>query len=164
MDRFFDADGNWIAAGEPPSFPLGPGAGTVRARELCNHPSILNANPTPCISYVPSKQPEPNQSVFRHFAADNMDQFFDADGNWIAAGEPPSFPLGPGAGTVRVVNYVTTQVFWTPILHRVFHMFLQNSLNQINPSSGMEMRTRRSGGRRIDLVQAVLKEHMKYTV
>ena len=33
MDRFFDADGNWIAAGEPPSFPLGPGAGTVRARE-----------------------------------------------------------------------------------------------------------------------------------
>lgn len=33
--------------------------------------------------------------------AENMDQFFDADGNWIAGGEPPSFPLGPGAGTVR---------------------------------------------------------------
>ncbi|KAJ5794967.1 hypothetical protein N7457_001566 [Penicillium paradoxum] len=33
--------------------------------------------------------------------AENMGQFFDADGNWIAGGEGPSFPLGPGAGTVR---------------------------------------------------------------
>ncbi|KAJ5317795.1 hypothetical protein PENANT_c004G10815 [Penicillium antarcticum] len=33
--------------------------------------------------------------------AENMGEFFDEDGNWIAGGEPPSFPLGPGAGTVR---------------------------------------------------------------
>jgi nucleotide-sensitive chloride channel 1A len=33
--------------------------------------------------------------------AENMNEFFDEDGNWIAGGEPPSFPLGPGAGTVR---------------------------------------------------------------
>ncbi|KAJ5919662.1 hypothetical protein N7454_009497 [Penicillium verhagenii] len=33
--------------------------------------------------------------------AENMNEFFDEEGNWIAGGEPPSFPLGPGAGTVR---------------------------------------------------------------
>lgn len=34
MHEFFDEEGNWIGEGEPPSFPgLGPGAGTVRARE-----------------------------------------------------------------------------------------------------------------------------------
>ncbi|KAJ5104434.1 hypothetical protein NUU61_001781 [Penicillium alfredii] len=33
--------------------------------------------------------------------ADNMHEFFDEEGNWIAGGEPPSLPLGPGAGTVR---------------------------------------------------------------
>ncbi|KAJ5626659.1 hypothetical protein N7528_004086 [Penicillium herquei] len=33
--------------------------------------------------------------------ADNMHEFFDEDGNWIAEGEAPSFPLGPGAGTVH---------------------------------------------------------------
>ncbi|KAJ5637130.1 hypothetical protein N7490_007009 [Penicillium lividum] len=33
--------------------------------------------------------------------AENMNEFFDEEGNWIAEGEPPAFPLGPGAGTVR---------------------------------------------------------------
>ncbi|KAJ5524183.1 hypothetical protein N7494_010833 [Penicillium frequentans] len=33
--------------------------------------------------------------------AENMNEFFDEDGNWIADGEPPAFPLGPGAGTVH---------------------------------------------------------------
>lgn len=45
--------------------------------------------------------PPPVDGSSGWITADNMDQFFDADGNWIAAGEPPSFPLGPGAGTVR---------------------------------------------------------------
>ncbi|KAJ5649336.1 uncharacterized protein N7484_003059 [Penicillium longicatenatum] len=33
--------------------------------------------------------------------AENMNEFFDEEGNWIAEGEPPAFPLGPGAGTVH---------------------------------------------------------------
>jgi len=33
--------------------------------------------------------------------AENMNEFFDEEGNWIADGEPPAFPLGPGAGTVH---------------------------------------------------------------
>lgn len=33
--------------------------------------------------------------------AENMHEYFDEEGNWIAGGEEPSFPLGPGAGTVR---------------------------------------------------------------
>ncbi|KAL4896008.1 regulator of volume decrease after cellular swelling-domain-containing protein [Aspergillus ambiguus] len=33
MHEFFDEEGNWIGGGEEPSLPLGPGAGTVRARE-----------------------------------------------------------------------------------------------------------------------------------
>ncbi|OQE22674.1 hypothetical protein PENFLA_c012G05017 [Penicillium flavigenum] len=45
--------------------------------------------------------PPPVDGSSGWITAENMDQFFDADGNWIAAGEPPSFPLGPGAGTVR---------------------------------------------------------------
>ncbi|KAJ5322570.1 hypothetical protein N7452_010859 [Penicillium brevicompactum] len=45
--------------------------------------------------------PPPVDGSSGWITAENMDQFFDADGNWIAAGEAPSFPLGPGAGTVR---------------------------------------------------------------
>ncbi|KAJ5562767.1 hypothetical protein N7535_002789 [Penicillium sp. DV-2018c] len=45
--------------------------------------------------------PPPVDGSSGWITAENMDQFFDADGNWIAGGEPPSFPLGPGAGTVR---------------------------------------------------------------
>jgi nucleotide-sensitive chloride channel 1A len=45
--------------------------------------------------------PPPVDGSSGWITAENMDQFFDADGNWIASGEPPSFPLGPGAGTVR---------------------------------------------------------------
>lgn len=33
MHEFFDEEGNWIAGGEEPTLPLGPGAGTVRQRE-----------------------------------------------------------------------------------------------------------------------------------
>jgi nucleotide-sensitive chloride channel 1A len=45
--------------------------------------------------------PPPVDGSSGWITAENMDQFFDADGNWIAGGEPPSFPLGPGAGSVR---------------------------------------------------------------
>ncbi|CAG7966672.1 unnamed protein product [Penicillium salamii] len=45
--------------------------------------------------------PPPVDGSSGWITAENMDQFFDADGNWIAGGEAPSFPLGPGAGTVR---------------------------------------------------------------
>ncbi|KAJ5146219.1 uncharacterized protein N7515_000783 [Penicillium bovifimosum] len=45
--------------------------------------------------------PPPVDGSSGWITAENMDQFFDKDGNWIAGGEPPSFPLGPGAGTVR---------------------------------------------------------------
>ncbi|OGM42510.1 hypothetical protein ABOM_008303 [Aspergillus bombycis] len=33
MHEFFDEEGNWIGGGEEPTLSLGPGAGTVRARE-----------------------------------------------------------------------------------------------------------------------------------
>ena len=33
--------------------------------------------------------------------ADNMHEYFDEEGNWIAGGQEPMLPLGPGAGTVR---------------------------------------------------------------
>ena len=33
--------------------------------------------------------------------ADNMHEYFDEEGNWIAGGQEPVLPLGPGAGTVR---------------------------------------------------------------
>lgn len=45
--------------------------------------------------------PPPVDGSSGWITAENMDQFFDADGNWIAGGEPPSFPLGPGAGNVH---------------------------------------------------------------
>lgn len=44
--------------------------------------------------------PPPVDGSSGWITAENMDQFFDADGNWIAGGEPPSF-LGPGAGNVH---------------------------------------------------------------
>ncbi|KAF9891246.1 hypothetical protein FE257_004810 [Aspergillus nanangensis] len=37
MHEYFDEEGNWIAGGEEPSLSLGPGAGTVRAREDEDH-------------------------------------------------------------------------------------------------------------------------------
>ncbi|KAJ5148526.1 hypothetical protein N7448_000104 [Penicillium atrosanguineum] len=45
--------------------------------------------------------PPPVEGSSGWITADNMHEFFDEDGNWIAQGEPPAFPLGPGAGTVR---------------------------------------------------------------
>jgi nucleotide-sensitive chloride channel 1A len=33
--------------------------------------------------------------------AENMHEYIDEEGNWIGEGEPPSLPLGPGAGSVR---------------------------------------------------------------
>ncbi|BCR89461.1 Voldacs domain-containing protein [Aspergillus chevalieri] len=33
--------------------------------------------------------------------AENMHEYFDEEGNWIAGGQEPMLPLGPGAGTVR---------------------------------------------------------------
>ncbi|KAJ5573455.1 uncharacterized protein N7459_007882 [Penicillium hispanicum] len=45
--------------------------------------------------------PPPFEGSSGWITADNMHEYFDEDGNWIAEGEPPSFPLGPGAGTVR---------------------------------------------------------------
>lgn len=46
--------------------------------------------------------PPPVDGSSGWITADNMHEFFDEEGNWIAEGEPPSFPgLGPGAGTVR---------------------------------------------------------------
>ncbi|KAJ5775368.1 uncharacterized protein N7511_000379 [Penicillium nucicola] len=45
--------------------------------------------------------PPPVDGSSGWITAENMGEFFDEDGNWIAGGEPPSFPLGPGAGTVR---------------------------------------------------------------
>ncbi|KAK5797457.1 hypothetical protein VI817_003748 [Penicillium citrinum] len=45
--------------------------------------------------------PPPVDGSSGWITADNMDQFFDEEGNWIAEGEPPSFPLGPGAGSVH---------------------------------------------------------------
>lgn len=45
--------------------------------------------------------PPPVEGSSGWITAENMHEFFDEEGNWIAEGEPPSFPLGPGAGTVR---------------------------------------------------------------
>lgn len=45
--------------------------------------------------------PPPMPGSSGWITADNMHEFFDEDGNWIAGGQEPSFPLGPGAGTVR---------------------------------------------------------------
>lgn len=45
--------------------------------------------------------PPPVEGSSGWITADNMHEFFDDEGNWIAEGQPPSFPLGPGAGTVR---------------------------------------------------------------
>ncbi|KAJ5688891.1 hypothetical protein N7462_003283 [Penicillium macrosclerotiorum] len=46
--------------------------------------------------------PPPVEGSSGWITADNMHEYFDEEGNWIAEGEPPSFPaLGPGAGTVR---------------------------------------------------------------
>ena len=45
--------------------------------------------------------PPPLEGSSGWITAENMHEYFDEDGNWIAEGEPPSFPLGPGAGTVR---------------------------------------------------------------
>lgn len=45
--------------------------------------------------------PPPVEGSSGWITAENMHEFFDEEGNWIADGEPPSFPLGAGAGTVR---------------------------------------------------------------
>lgn len=48
--------------------------------------------------------PPPIDGSSGWITADNMHEFFDEEGNWIAEGEPPSFPsipLGPGAGSTR---------------------------------------------------------------
>ncbi|KAJ5177184.1 uncharacterized protein N7482_003061 [Penicillium canariense] len=46
--------------------------------------------------------PPPVEGSSGWITADNMHEYFDEEGNWIAEGEPPSFPgLGPGAGTIR---------------------------------------------------------------
>lgn len=45
--------------------------------------------------------PPPVDGSSGWITADNMHEFFDEEGNWIAGGEEPSLPLGPGAGTVR---------------------------------------------------------------
>lgn len=48
--------------------------------------------------------PPPVDGSSGWITADNMHEFFDEEGNWIAEGQAPSFPslpLGPGAGNVR---------------------------------------------------------------
>lgn len=45
--------------------------------------------------------PPPMPGSSGWITAENMHEFFDEEGNWIAGGEEPSLPLGPGAGTVR---------------------------------------------------------------
>lgn len=45
--------------------------------------------------------PPPVEGSSGWITAENMHEFIDEEGNWIAEGEPPSFPLGSGAGTVR---------------------------------------------------------------
>lgn len=45
--------------------------------------------------------PPPVDGSSGWITAENMHEFFDDEGNWIAGGEAPSLPLGPGAGTVR---------------------------------------------------------------
>ncbi|GAB1215714.1 hypothetical protein ATERTT37_004908 [Aspergillus terreus] len=45
--------------------------------------------------------PPPVDGSSGWITAENMHEYFDEEGNWIAGGEEPSLPLGPGAGTVR---------------------------------------------------------------
>ncbi|RMJ21010.1 hypothetical protein PHISP_08118 [Aspergillus sp. HF37] len=45
--------------------------------------------------------PPPVEGSSGWITAENMHEFFDDEGNWIAGGEEPTLPLGPGAGTVR---------------------------------------------------------------
>ncbi|PLN81586.1 regulator of volume decrease after cellular swelling-domain-containing protein [Aspergillus taichungensis] len=45
--------------------------------------------------------PPPMDGSSGWITAENMHEFFDEEGNWIAGGEEPSLPLGPGAGSVR---------------------------------------------------------------
>ncbi|KAL1970939.1 hypothetical protein VTN77DRAFT_2773 [Rasamsonia byssochlamydoides] len=45
--------------------------------------------------------PPPVDGSSGWITAENMHEYFDEEGNWIGEGEPPSMPLGPGAGTVR---------------------------------------------------------------
>lgn len=45
--------------------------------------------------------PPPMPGSSGWITAENMHEYFDEEGNWIAGGQEPSFPLGPGAGTVR---------------------------------------------------------------
>ncbi|RAK98920.1 Voldacs domain-containing protein [Aspergillus ibericus CBS 121593] len=45
--------------------------------------------------------PPPVEGSSGWITAENMHEFFDEEGNWIAGGEEPSLSLGPGAGTVR---------------------------------------------------------------
>lgn len=45
--------------------------------------------------------PPPMPGSSGWITAENMHEYFDEDGNWIAGGQEPSLPLGPGAGTVR---------------------------------------------------------------
>ncbi|KAH8423555.1 Voldacs domain-containing protein [Aspergillus melleus] len=45
--------------------------------------------------------PPPMDGSSGWITADNMHEYFDEDGNWIAGGEEPTLPLGPGAGTIR---------------------------------------------------------------
>ncbi|KAL1984053.1 hypothetical protein VTN96DRAFT_9650 [Rasamsonia emersonii] len=45
--------------------------------------------------------PPPVDGSSGWITAENMHEYFDEEGNWIGEGEPPSLPLGPGAGTVR---------------------------------------------------------------
>lgn len=50
---------------------------------------------------VQSGLPPPMPGSSGWITAENMHEFFDEEGNWIAGGEEPSLSLGPGAGTVR---------------------------------------------------------------
>ncbi|GLA43139.1 hypothetical protein AnigIFM63309_000865 [Aspergillus niger] len=45
--------------------------------------------------------PPPVEGSSGWITAENMHEYFDEEGNWIAGGEEPTLPLGPGAGTVR---------------------------------------------------------------
>ncbi|KAE8152523.1 hypothetical protein BDV25DRAFT_170395 [Aspergillus avenaceus] len=45
--------------------------------------------------------PPPVDGSSGWITADNMHEYFDEEGNWIAGGEEPNLALGPGAGTVR---------------------------------------------------------------
>ncbi|PWY96390.1 hypothetical protein BO94DRAFT_619525 [Aspergillus sclerotioniger CBS 115572] len=45
--------------------------------------------------------PPPVEGSSGWITAENMHEFFDEEGNWIAGGEEPNLSLGPGAGTVR---------------------------------------------------------------